>query len=111
MNEVAVSPQVTSRGLELAERLERHFQLPLDQPEHIERWDTACGELSDWIDTNFPEIPPDVLHHLEHYFTDSDIHAKEPGYRTDQENELRLFIRQLRGGPLPERKRAWWRFW
>jgi hypothetical protein len=67
--------------------------------------------LTDWIDAHFTELPLGVPHHLYHYFSDSDIRAKETGYRTNQESDVRLFIRQLRGESLPEPKRAWWHFW
>ena len=111
MNEAATSPQVTTRGLEFADRLERLLQLPLDHADHVAPWYVARGELTDWIDAHFSELPFGVPHHLYHYFDDADIRAKEPGYRTDQEDAVRLVIRQLRGEPLPEPKRAWWHFW
>jgi hypothetical protein len=111
MNETQTTPQVTPCGLELADRLEHLLQLPLDRADHIEQWYAASGELTDWIDAHFTELSHGVPHHLSHYFSDADIRAKEPGYRTNQEDAVRLYIRQLRGEPLPERKRAWWCFW
>ena len=111
MNEASTSPQVTPCGLELAERLERLVQLPLDRTDDVGPWTAASDEVSDWIEAHQSEIPLSVPHHLLHYFNDADIRAKDSGYRTSQEDAVRLFIRQLRGEPLPERKSAWWRFW
>ncbi len=104
-------PQTTPRGLEFAERLELLLRLPLDRADDVERWTAASDEVSAWIDAHFGELPLGVPHHLFHYFNDADIQVKEPGYRADQESEVRLFIKQLRGESLPDRKRVWWRFW
>ena len=111
MKKTAPNPQATPRALEFADRLEHLLHLPLDGLDNVDSWYSASDELSDWIDTHFAELPLIVPHHLFHYFSDADIRAKEPGYRVEQERDVRLFIRQLRGEPLPERKRAWWRFW
>lgn len=110
-NKATTISQVTPRGLEFADRLEHLLQLPLDCSEHVESWNLACSGLRNWIDAHFTDLPLGVPHHLYHYFSDADIRAKEPGYRTNQENDVRLFIRHLRGEPEPERKGAWWRFW
>jgi hypothetical protein len=111
MNEAATSSQITPRGLEFADRLERLLQLPLDSATDVESWQEACGELREWIDANFSELPLRLPQYLMFYFHDPDIRAKEPKYRNHQEQQVRRFIRQLRGEEPPDIKRPWWRFW
>lgn len=111
MNEAATNPQVTPRGLELADRLEHLLQLPLDYPDHVEPWTAASEEVSTWIETHFSELPLSLPQYLMFYFHDPDIRAKEPAYRNHQDQQVRRFIKQLRGEEPPETKRPWWRFW
>ena len=111
MNEAATGSQVTPHGLELAVRLDHLLQLPLDRPEHAKPWSDACDEVSTWIDSHLSELPLSLPQYLTYYFHDPDIRATEPEYRNHQEQQVRRFVRQLRGEEPPDIKRPWWRFW
>jgi hypothetical protein len=97
--------------LELAARLEELLRLPLDRTSNVEPWDARCDDLRAWINANAAELPLGLPTYLMFYFHDADIRAKEPEYRTHQEQQVRRFIRQLRGEEPPDIRRPWWRFW
>ena len=111
MNDTETNPQVTPSGLELAERLERLLELPLDGPPDVDPWTDACGEVQSWLDAHAHQLPFEMPTHLMFYFHDPDIRAKEPDYKAKQEKAVRRLIRQLRGDEPPDIKRPWWRFW
>ena len=111
VNNATTNLKVTPTGLELANRLERLLQLPLDAPSAVEPWTDACDEVQSWLDAHAHELPFKLPQHLMFYFHDLDIRAKEPDYKARQEQAVRRLIRQLRGEESPDIKRPWWRLW
>lgn len=101
---------MTPRGLELADRLERLLELPLETPSDVELWTDACSNVQAWLSAHVRELPFEPPSHLMFYFHDADIRAREPDYRAHQEQTVRRFIRQLCGNEPPDIKRPLWDF-
>ena len=83
----------------LADELERITRLPLDTAEDEDAWYAATQETQQRLKARFPDVASAVPHRLYHYFTDADIHRKEPPYRAAQEAPILEFIRLLREQP------------
>lgn len=111
MKDIATNPRVTPSGLELADRLERLLQLPLDGSSGVQPWASACGAVQAWLNAHADDMPFELPQHLMFYFHDPDIRAKEAEYKAGQEQAIRRLVRQLRGEELPDIKRPWWRLW
>jgi hypothetical protein len=80
----------------LAAQLERLLRLPLGTSEDVEKWDKECAAVQTELESRFPAF--EVEHHLWHFFTDSDIRCKDPGYRQRQHQAVSEYIERLRHG-------------
>ena len=78
----------------VATELERLISLPFDTPEDAKRWDVACADFQTAIETRFPSFA--IEHHVEHFFTDSDIRQKDAGYRQKQHQTISDYVTRLR---------------
>ena len=78
----------------VAAELERLMSLPLDTLEDVERWDIACADFQTALEARFPRFP--LEHHVEHFFTDSDIRQKDAGYRQKQHQAISDYVTRLR---------------
>jgi hypothetical protein len=78
----------------VATELERLMSLPLDTPEDAKRWDCACANFQTALETRFPRFS--IEHHVEHFFTDSDIRHKDAGYRQKQHQAISDYVTRLR---------------
>jgi hypothetical protein len=80
----------------VAAELEKLLALPLVTDEDEERWRAKCASFESALESRFPAFP--LKHHVEHFFTDTDIRRKEPGYKDRQHREISDYIRKLRYG-------------
>jgi hypothetical protein len=78
----------------VAAELERLMSLPLDTLEDVERWDIVCADFQTTLEARFPSFP--LEHHVEHFFTDSDIRQKDAGYRQKQHQAISDYVTRLR---------------
>jgi hypothetical protein len=83
----------------LADEIERITRLPTNTDEDVALWYVATEEAQNRLRTRFPDVASVVPHRLYHYFTDADIHRKEPSYREAQEAPILDFIKLLREDP------------
>ena len=90
----------------LADELERITRLPLDTAADEDAWYAATQETQHRLRGRFSEVASVVPHRLYHYFTDADIHRKEPSYRAAQEEPILALSDSFAKSPLrrsPER--------
>ena len=80
----------------VAEQLEKLMALPLVTDEDEERWGAECASFESALESRFPAFP--LEHHVEHFFTDTDIRRKESGYKDRQHREISDYVRRLRYG-------------
>jgi hypothetical protein len=80
----------------IAEALERLLGSSPDDADGIYRWLHASSEL-------LHEDAIDVLANVNHFVADSDIRARDDGYRAMQEKAMRDLIVALRHGEARER--------
>ncbi len=80
----------------LADELERITLLPTNTEEDVVAWYAATEDTQRRLRERFSDVASVVPHRLHHYFTDTDIHQKEPSYRASQEAPILEFIRLLR---------------
>jgi hypothetical protein len=93
--EIARSLSIPDRCF-LADELERITRLPTNTNEDVAAWYAATEQTQERLRERFPDVASVVPHRLYHYFTDADIHRKEPSYRAAQEGAILDFIRFLR---------------
>ena len=97
--EIARSLSIPDRRF-LADEIERITRLPTNTDEDVAAWYAATEQTQERLRERFPDVALVVPHRLYHYFTDADIHRKEPSYRAAQEGPILDFIRFLRGEPV-----------
>lgn len=78
----------------VAAGLEKLLALPLVTDEDEERWRQACGNFERDLKSRFPGF--ELEHHVQHFFTDTDIRRKEAGYKERQHAAISDYIRRLR---------------
>jgi hypothetical protein len=95
-------PRVVVRSLStsdrqfLADELERIVRLPLYNAEDEDAWYAATADAREHLRSRFDDVGSVVPRQIYHYFSDADLHRKEPSYRAAQEKYVVDFIRQLR---------------
>ena len=70
--------------------------LPLVTEAEEERWGQECASFETALGSRFPAY--ELEHHVQHFFTDTDIRRRESGYRDRQHGEISDYIRRLRDG-------------
>lgn len=80
----------------VAAQLERLVALPLVTEDDEQRWGEECASFESALESRFPAF--ELEHHVQHFFTDTDIRRKEAGYRDRQHREISDYIRRLRYG-------------
>jgi hypothetical protein len=78
----------------LAGELERLMALPLETADDVEHWDVECAKVQTELETRFPSF--EIEHHVDHFFTDSDIRQRDAGYRQRQHQAISDYVRRLR---------------
>jgi hypothetical protein len=97
--EIARSLSIPDRRF-LADEIERITRLPTNTDEDVAAWYAATEQTQERLRDRFPDVASVVPHRLYDYFTDADIHRKEPSYRATQEAPILDFIRFLRDEPV-----------
>jgi hypothetical protein len=95
-------PRVVARSLStsdrqfLADELDRIVRLPLHTAEDEDAWYAATADARERLRSRFDDVGSVVPQPIYHYFSDADLHRKEPSYRAAQEKYVVDFIRRLR---------------
>ena len=78
----------------LADQLERLSRLPLSTPDDVAAWDRQAADVQTELEQRFPGL--EFPHAIHHYFTDSDIRARDTGYRERQERFIAEYVARVR---------------
>ena len=78
----------------LADQLERLSRLPLITPADVEAWDEQAADVQTELERRFAGLG--FPHAIHHYFTDSDIRARDTGYREWQERFIAEYVARVR---------------
>lgn len=89
-----LTPPSSAPGEYLASELERLMALPLTTPAEIAHWDGECATVQRTLEQRFPQF--EFEHEVWHFFTDSDIRARDTGYRERQHRLMSEYVHRLR---------------
>ncbi len=71
-----------------ASELQQLDALPLGSRDEIAVWDAAADLFRRKLYSEYEELYDSLPHEIEHYLTDSDIRARDPGYAAYQRDLL-----------------------
>ena len=78
----------------LADQLERLSRLPLTTADDVAAWDHQAAQLQTELEQRFPRL--EFPHAIHHFLTDSDIRARDAGYRERQERFIAEYVARVR---------------